>query len=69
MRVVKNRRSRNNVPDNDTITPAAGVHTLHIPPRSISSYRAPNYVAVYDENRRRKGNGERIDEGMPIAAR
>jgi len=48
MRVVKNRRSRNNVPDNDTITPVGYVH-CNIPPRSISFYRESNYVTDYDK--------------------
>lgn len=42
MRVLKNNQSHNNMPDNDTITPA-GVHMLqNIPAHSLSFYHAPN---------------------------
>lgn len=50
MRVVKNRQSRNNVPDNDTITPAGYTHVAVFRRVTVPSYRAPNYVArPYDK--------------------
>lgn len=58
MRVVKNRRSRNNVPDK-TIQSRQCYTRCNIPPRSISSYRASNYAAVYDKT----GQGKVTESG------